>query len=56
MCAIPAGEEFITEFGEFPFFSPNSVHAFLPFSVNHIFFTEFSDIFDPDFFVPITLH
>ena len=38
MCAIPAGEEFITEFGEFPFFSPNSVHAFSPFSVNHIFF------------------
>ena len=56
MCAIPACEEFITEFCEFPFLSPNSVHASSPFSVNHIFFTEFSDIFDPDFFVPITLH
>ena len=56
MCAIPACEEFITEFCEFPFLSLNSVHASSPFSVNHIFFTEFSDIFDPDFFVPITLH
>ena len=38
MCAIPACEEFITEFCEFPFLSPNSVHASSPFSVNHIFF------------------
>ena len=56
MCAIPACEEFITEFCEFPFLSPNSVHASSPFSVNHIFFTEFSDIFVPYFFVPVTLH
>ena len=39
MCAIPACEEFITEFCEFPFLSPNSVHASSPFSVNHIFFS-----------------
>ena len=50
MCAIPAYEELITEFGAFPCLSPNSVHAFSPFLVNHIFFTEFSDIFVPDFF------
>ena len=38
MCPIPASEEFITEFGELPFLSQNSVHTLSPFSMNHIFF------------------
>ena len=50
MCAIPACEEFITEFCEFPFLSPNSVHASSPFSVNHIFFHWIQWHFWPWFF------
>ena len=50
MCAIPACEEFIIEFCEFPFLSPNSVHASSPFSVNHIFFHWIQWHFWPWFF------
>ena len=48
MCPIHASEEFITEFGELPVLSLNSVHALSPLAVNHVFVLDFG--------APIILH